>query len=50
MTMSREILIRKDRSMTLDLSQEAAYADKTPYELWQQTEGSRFITVWESRI
>jgi len=24
--------------MTLDLSQEAAYAEKTPYELWQQTE------------
>ena len=24
--------------MILDLSQESAYADKTPYELWQQTE------------
>src|SRR5262245_66302359 len=25
--------------MSLDLTKDAAYAEKTPYELWQQTEG-----------
>jgi hypothetical protein len=33
--------------MSLDLTQEAAYAEKTPYELWQQTEE---IPVWGSKI
>src|SRR5262249_12569465 len=30
---------REAGKMNLDLTKQAAYTDKTPYEIWQQTEG-----------
>lgn len=34
--MSREIFKEKDQTISLVLTRAAAYAEKTPYELWQQ--------------
>ena len=31
-------------NMSLDLTKQSAYSDKTPYEVWQETEG---IPIYE---